>query len=100
MRFDLLHTSSNAPLRKALEYLQQANTARIEHLKAAEHHAALAAMYAQRATWFECEIANSAMGGMTSLRGMPVKPLDGACRETESVQASARLQRSDVESAA
>ena len=44
-------------VRKAKEYLQQANIARIEPPMAVEHHAALAAMYTQRAHRLEFEIS-------------------------------------------
>jgi hypothetical protein len=60
MRFDFFRTRCDAHIWKAREYLQQANLARIEHQTAAEHHAALAAMYAQRAVWLEQELANAA----------------------------------------
>jgi hypothetical protein len=62
MRFDLFRTRGDAHIWKAREYLQQANLARIEHQTAAEHHAALASMYAQRAVWLEQELANAAGG--------------------------------------
>jgi hypothetical protein len=60
MRFDFFRTRCDAHIWKAREYLQQANLARIEHQTAAEHHAALASMYAQRAVWLEQELANAA----------------------------------------
>ncbi len=62
MRFDLFQTRADAHIRKAREYLQQANMSRIEHQIAADHHAALAAMYAQRVAWLEDEIASSDAG--------------------------------------
>jgi hypothetical protein len=60
MRFDFFRMRCDAHIWKAREYLQQANLARIEHQTAAEHHAALASMYAQRAVWLEQELANAA----------------------------------------
>jgi hypothetical protein len=60
MRFNFFSSRGDAHLLKAREYLEQAHLARIEHQTAAEHHAALAAMYAQRIVWLEQELANAA----------------------------------------
>ena len=100
MRFNLFQTQPSSHIRKAQDYLQQANIARIEHQVAAEHHAALAAMYAQRASWLEREIADSMISGMTSLRGIPVKPVESIKRGSESFLALARTQRTGTEGTA
>jgi hypothetical protein len=99
MRFDFFRTRADAHLRRAQEYLQQANIARIEHQTAAEHHAALANMYAQRAVWLERELAEAMTGSMASLRSPLPKPVEAIKRVPESILALARSQRS-VESAA
>lgn len=93
MRFDLFNTRADAHIRKAQEYLQQAHIARIEHQTAAEHHAALAAMYAQRVTWLEREVSESITGSMASLRVNPPKPLEAIKRGSESILALARSPR-------
>jgi hypothetical protein len=62
MRFDFFKLRGDAHIWRAREYLQQANLARIEHQTAAEHHAALASMYSQRAVWLEQELAAAAAG--------------------------------------
>jgi len=49
----------NSHLRRAMELLREANLARIEHQAAAEHHGALAQMYAERAARLEREIYDS-----------------------------------------
>lgn len=100
MRFDLFQTREDAHIRKAKDYLQQANIARIEHQTAAEHHAALATMYAQRAIWLEQEIADSVTGGMTSLRGFHITPVENIKRGAESIRTLAPTQRTSTEGAA
>ena len=95
MRFDLFRTRADAHVRRAQEYLQQANMARIEHQTAAEHHAALATMYAQRVVWLERELSEAMTGSMPSLRSPALKPVDAAPlkRLPESILALARSQR-------
>ncbi len=85
MRFDLFQTSVDAHTRKAREYLQQANLARLEHQVAAEHHSALASMYAQRVAWLEQELSSSAAGLGAPLRGVASKPAEGTKRGLESI---------------
>lgn len=96
MRFDLFNTRADAHIRKAQEYLQQAHVARIEHQTAAEHHAALATMYAQRVVWLEREVSESITGSMASLRANLAnapKPLEAIKRGSESILALARTPR-------
>ncbi len=93
MRFDLFRTRADAHIRRAQEYLQQANIARIEHQTAAEHHAALAAMYAQRVVWLEREVSEALTGSMPSLRSPTAKPVEPVKRLPESILALARSQR-------
>lgn len=56
MRFHLFERSADAHIRKSREYLDEANMGRIEHQAAAEHHSALARMYAERIARIELEI--------------------------------------------
>ncbi|RZL63331.1 MAG: hypothetical protein EOP81_13085 [Variovorax sp.] len=56
MFFDLFHSGSNACLKRAAGLLHEAQLARIEHQAAAEHHAALAKMYAERCRRLENEM--------------------------------------------
>lgn len=93
MRFDLFRTRADAHIRRAEEYLQQANMARIEHQTAAEHHAALATMYAQRVVWLETELSEAMAGSMPSLRTSSPKPVETLKRVPESILALARSQR-------
>ena len=58
MHFDIFKRRTDAHVRSVRQYLQEANLARIEHQVAAEHHAALAAMYTQRVNWLEQEMTN------------------------------------------
>lgn len=92
MRFDLFQTSVDAHTRKAQEYLQQANLARLDHQVAAEHHSALASMYAQRVAWLEQELSNSATGFGSPLRGVASKQADGPKRGLESIVTLSRSQ--------
>jgi hypothetical protein len=80
MRFDIFQKSADAHVRKAREYLQQAHLARIEHQAAAEHHAALAAMYAQRSQWLEQELANSAGSNTWTLNSPAPRQVEGPQR--------------------
>ena len=93
MRFDLFHTRVDAHVRKAQEYLQQANIARLEHHVAGEHHSALASMYAERVVWLERELSESVMSFDMPLRGVASMPTDAAKRGTESLMALPRTQQ-------
>lgn len=59
MRFRLFEQRIEPHVRKSLEYLEEANLAWVEHQAAAEHHAALANMYAERVARIEVEIKNA-----------------------------------------
>ena len=59
MRFHLFEPRAEAHIRKSLEYLAEANLAWVEHQAAAEHHTALAKMYAERITRIEMQITNA-----------------------------------------
>ena len=74
-------------------YLQQANVARIEHQIAADHHSALAAMYAQRIAWLEQELSDSVARFGPALKGIASNQADGIKRGPESVVALQRTQR-------
>ena len=54
--FDFLRRHPSEHLKRADILLREAHLQRIEHQAAAEHHAALAEMYAQRAARLEREI--------------------------------------------
>ena len=87
MRFDLFHTRVDAHVRKAQEYLQAANVARLEHHVAAEHHSELASMYAQRVIWLEQELSESVIRFDVPLRGVSSTSTDSSKRGTESLMA-------------
>lgn len=94
MRFDIFQTRADAHIRKAREYLQQANMSRLEHQVAADHHAALAAMYAQRVAWLEDEINSAEAGFRPEARVVPPKQLPrqpGGLQAVLSWPRSARL---------
>lgn len=57
MRFHLFERSADAHIRKSREYLEEAHMGRVEHQAAAEHHSALARMYAERIARIEEEIS-------------------------------------------
>jgi hypothetical protein len=86
MRLDIFKTRPDAHIRRAQEYLQQANMARIEHQTAAEHHAALASMYEKRIVWLEREIADAMNNGLLPLRGMAGGPLFGSNKSIEAIK--------------
>ena len=94
MRFDLFHTRVDAHVRKAQEYLQAANVARLEHHVAAEHHSALASMYAQRVAWLEQELSESVIRFDVPLRGVSSTSSDGLKRGAEPLMTLQRTQQS------
>jgi hypothetical protein len=57
--FSLFQFNRNSHLRRAMALLEEAHMARLEHQAAAEHHAALARMYSDRAKRLEREIYGS-----------------------------------------
>lgn len=99
MRFglDLFHLRADAHVRKAREYLQQAQIARLEHHVAAEHHAALAAMYSQRVDWLEQELANAAGEHAWPPRGMPPQQIAKPGRGPATVVSWLRTRSMDAE---
>jgi len=58
--FNIFQPSRNGHLRRIMTLLEEANLARIEHQAAAEHHGALARMYAERAKRLEREVYGNA----------------------------------------
>jgi hypothetical protein len=63
MTFDFLFRPSHtAYLKRASALLEEAQMARIEHQAAAEHHSALARMYAERVRRLECELYRQPRG--------------------------------------
>ncbi len=96
MWFDLFNTRVDAHVRKAQEYLQAANIARLEHHVAAEHHSALASMYAQRIAWLEQELSESVVRFDLPLRGVSSTLPDGVKRGAESRMALHRTQQTGV----
>jgi hypothetical protein len=85
MRLDFFKTRADAHIGKAREYLQQAHLARIDHQTAAEHHAALAAMYAQRAIWLEQELSNAGTPGAWPASGAVTHQVEGPKQASSSV---------------
>lgn len=74
--FGLFQTNPQSHLRRAMMLLREAHMARIEHQAAAEHHEALAAMYAQRAARLEREIYdNQPMAMRENLGGGSAAPM-------------------------
>lgn len=96
MRFDLFNTRVDAHVRKAQEYLQAAHIARLEHHVAAEHHSALASMYAERIAWLEQELSESVVRFDLPLRGVSSTLPEGAKRAAESRMALQRTQQTGV----
>ena len=61
MSFHLFDRRLESHVRKSLEYLKEAQLARVDHQAAAEHHTALAAMYAKRIARIEAEMNNAVL---------------------------------------
>jgi len=58
--FSFFQPNRNGHLRRVMTLLEEAHLARIEHQAAAEHHGALARMYAERAKRLEREVYGTA----------------------------------------
>lgn len=86
MRFRLFEQHTAAHVRKSMEYLEEANLAWVEHQAAAEHHAALAKMYAERIARIEAEI-KSAQLPISMLTRQPMEEIrdEGERSKVESV---------------
>ena len=54
--FNLFQPRPDVHLKRVTELLREANIARVEHQAAAEHHDALARMYAERVARLEAEL--------------------------------------------
>ena len=76
MRFHLFE-HADAHVQKSLEYLEEANLAWVEHKAAAEHHSALAKMYAERIIRIEAEL-NHARQAQTLMTRPPATELQDA----------------------
>ena len=59
MSFSFFKLPSERHLHKSREYLEDAKVKRVEHQAAAEHHGALAQLYAERITRIETEISQA-----------------------------------------
>lgn len=77
MKFSLFERQVDAHVRKSRAYLEAANVGRVEHQAAAEHHSALAKMYADRITRIEAEISDA-----FQLRSISCQPLQEAADES------------------
>ncbi|MET0543335.1 MAG: hypothetical protein ABWZ88_16430 [Variovorax sp.] len=71
MFLDYLFSGSKQHLRRAVALLDEANMARLEHQAAAEHHAALAKMYTERAKRLEREIQQAGFASATNDSSLP-----------------------------
>lgn len=60
--FEFLNLSAKAYARRAETMLREARFAQLEHEAAAEHHGALARMYAERVTRLQARSASAAQG--------------------------------------
>ena len=86
MRLNWFAPRTEAHIRKSLDYLEEANLAWVEHQAAAEHHAALAKMYAERIARIEEEIKNAQQRRSTPTRQPPEDARDELERpRTESI---------------
>lgn len=62
MRFFLFERPADQHTRRSRDYLEQAHLLRVEHQAAAEHHSALAKMYADRIDRIEAEMRSPFQG--------------------------------------
>ena len=76
MRFYLFERPAEAHIRRSREYLEEANVRRVEHQAAAEHHNALAEMYASRIARIQAE-----MGPAFGVHATLAPPVDDGVHE-------------------
>jgi hypothetical protein len=76
MRFFLFERQAEAHIRRSREFLEEANVRRVEHQAAAEHHNALAEMYASRIARIQAE-----MGPAFGVHAAPALPVDDGVSE-------------------
>lgn len=77
MRFYLFERQAEAHIRRSREYLEEANVRRVEHQAAAEHHNALAEMYASRIARIQAE-----MGLAFGVHAAVAAPAEDGIKET------------------
>ena len=76
MRFYLFERQADAHIRRSREFLEEANVRRVEHQAAAEHHNALAEMYASRIARIQAE-----MGPAFAVHAALTPPVDDVVSE-------------------
>ena len=59
MRFYLFERQADEHIRKSRDYLEEAQVRQVEHQAAAEHHGALAKMYADRVARIQMELSDA-----------------------------------------
>ncbi|HSV61462.1 MAG TPA: hypothetical protein VLJ19_21440 [Variovorax sp.] len=69
--FGLFQFNRNSHIRRAMALLEEAHMARLEHQAAAEHHAALARMYSDRAKRLEREIYGPSHASHSAHQSLP-----------------------------
>ena len=74
--FGFFQAGRNGHLRRVMTLLEEAHMARIEHQAAAEHHGALARMYAERAKRLEREVYGPGSASAPAEGGAAHKPAD------------------------
>lgn len=98
MRFNLFERPADAHIRKSREYLEEANLGRVEHQAAAEHHGALARMYAERIARIETEISEALR--VLSVSSGPVEQGAAAVAAVAAVPVAAAVPTAVVPTAA
>lgn len=70
MRFYLFERQADEHIRKSREFLEEAQVRQVEHQAAAEHHGALAKMYAERVARIQVELSEAFQVRATSTPSM------------------------------
>lgn len=85
MRFYLFERQADAHIRKSREYLEEAKVKRVEHQAAAEHHSALAKMYAVRIARIEAEINETFQVRLNSSQPVEISGNENLLLKSDSV---------------
>ena len=85
MRFYLFERQADEHIRKSRDYLEEAQVRQVEHQAAAEHHGALAKMYADRVARIQAELSDAFQVRATTAPTVEALPNENLRLKSDSV---------------
>lgn len=85
MRFYLFERQADEHIRKSRDYLEEAQVRQVEHQAAAEHHGALAKMYADRVARIQAELSDAFQVRATTAPTVEAQPNENLRLKSDSV---------------